>query len=62
MTIEGRDYNIYVGKEELSLLPALLLPYKKVMIVTDENVAPLYLEALSRHLRGGEEQVRQGLS
>ena len=51
MTIEGRDYNIYVGKEELSLLPALLLPYKKVMIVTDENVAPLYLEGLKRELK-----------
>jgi 3-dehydroquinate synthase len=49
----ARSYDIHVGRGLLARAAALMTPVlnqKRVFIVTDSNVAPLYLEALSQTL------------
>lgn len=55
-----RSYDIHVGRDLLARAPALILPVlkqKRVFIVTDSNVAPLYLEALAQRLTGAGVRV-----
>ncbi|TCS63507.1 3-dehydroquinate synthase [Varunaivibrio sulfuroxidans] len=51
-----RSYDIFVGEGLIARSAGLLrplLPQPRVVIVTDTNVAPLYLEPLRRALEGG---------
>ncbi len=55
VALEERSYPIHIGPDLLSR-PDLLLPHikqKKVVIVTNETVAPLYLEQLRATLSSG---------
>jgi len=50
----ARSYDILVGSELLRQAGALIAPVirsKRVIIVTDENVAPLYLAPLEKSLK-----------
>ncbi len=49
----ARSYDIHVGRDLLARAPALMMPVlsqKRVFIVTDSNVAPLYLARLTHAL------------
>ncbi len=49
----ARSYDIHVGRDLLARAPALMTPVlsqKRVFIVTDSNVAPLYLAPLTQAL------------
>ena len=59
--LDARRYPIHVGPGLLDD-PAMLVPYlagRQVMIVTNETVAPRYLERLKRALGGDDRDVRE---
>ncbi|GAB3353185.1 3-dehydroquinate synthase [Chromohalobacter beijerinckii] len=59
--LDARRYPIHVGPGVLDA-PDMLVPYlagRQVMIVTNETVAPLYLERLKRTLSGDDRDVRE---
>ena len=56
VSLGPRTYDIHVGRGLLARAPALMAPVlrqKRVFIVTDSNVAPLYLDALTGPLAQG---------
>ena len=53
VALRERSYPIFIGSNLLSQAETLLRPYikgKRVMVVTNETVAPLYLDALCQQL------------
>ena len=60
INVSSKNYNIYIGKGILKYAGEIInnLAFKgKILIITDDNVAPLYLETVKNSIKNYDIQV-----